>query len=116
MYCAGEMGRIFKIKKIGEVKKLQVRVLHGIKEELLPLVSLRGIGRVRARKLYAKGFKTLKDIKAADVQSLSRVELIGKKLAESIKKQATGKQEKDGQEETETESKLAEDQKTIADF
>jgi helicase len=116
LYCAGEIGRIFKIKKIGEVKRLQVRVRHGIKEELLPLVSLRGIGRVRARKLYTKGFKTLHDIKAADVQSLSRVELIGKKLAESIKKQAGGKQEKDGQDETAPETKKTEDQKTIADF
>lgn len=118
LYSMAEIGRIFKTKKIGEVKKLQLRVSHGIKEELLWLVSLRGIGRVRARKLYNSGFKTLKDIKVADIRALSNVELVGKKLAESVKRQAEGKGEKsEPDKETEKiEDTTTEDQKTLVDF
>ncbi len=113
LYSMGEIGRLFRAKKSGEVKRLQLRVNHGVKEELLPLVSLRGIGRVRARRLFAHGFKTLEDIKDADVRALSRVELIGKKLAESIKRQVEGKDEKAGNNEETTKE---EDQKTLIDF
>jgi helicase len=112
LYSMSEIARIFKIKRITEVKKLQIRVRHGIKEELLSLVSLRGIGRARARKLYANGFKTREDVRDADVAALARVELVGKKLAKSIKKQAEG-----GEKDTDTEEAgAADDQKTIADF
>jgi helicase len=113
LYSMGEIGRLSRVKKSREVKRLQLRVNHGVKEELLPLVSLRGIGRVRARRLFAHGFKTLEDIKDADVRALSRVELIGKKLAESIKRQAEGKDEKAGNNEETTKE---EDQKTLIDF
>jgi helicase len=118
LYSLSEIGRIFKIKKSGEIKKLQLRVRHGIKEELLQLVTLRGIGRVRARKLYARGFKTLKDVRDADIRALSRVELIGKKLAENIKKQPEGKGEKteNNQENGGIEETTKEDQKTLVDF
>ncbi len=113
LYCASEIGRIFKFKKTGDVKKLQIRVRHGIKEELLSLVSLRGIGRVRARKLYAGGFKTRRDVRDADAAALSRVELVGKKLAHSIKKQAEGRHEKT---KDSPETGNQEDQKTLIDF
>lgn len=119
LYSAGEIGRLFKAKKSGEVKRLQLRVRHGIKEELLPLISLRGIGRVRARKLFARGFKTLKDIKDADIRAISRVELIGKKLAESIKRQTGGEHEdaiKNREIENTEETAKKEAQRTLMDF
>ena len=113
LYSTVEIGRLFRVKKGGEVKRLRLRIRHGIKEELLLLVSLRGIGRVRARRLFARGFKTLKDIKEADIPALARVELVGKKLAESIKRQADGKNEKARDNE---EAMKKEDQKTLIDF
>ncbi len=87
LYSAVEIGRIFKTEKAGEINALRMRVRHGIREELLPLISLKGIGRVRARRLYARGFRTLQDLKKADASRIARVELIGEKLAVSIKKQ-----------------------------
>jgi helicase len=99
-----EIGKLFKIPKIREVLKLRVRVKHGIKEELLPLITLRGIGRARARRLFARGYRTLGDIRKADVKELSRVEMIGEKLAKSIKSQLEGKEEKVG---IERQSRLA---------
>ena len=54
-------------------------------EELLPLVKLRGIGRVRARMLYNNGFRKIADLRKASLQQIERV--IGSKVAESVKKQ-----------------------------
>lgn len=90
LYAAYEIGALFKFAKLGEVAKLRTRMRHGIKEELLELVSLRGVGRVRARRLHSKGYTTLKELKTASVEELARVELIGRKTAESIKKQLGG--------------------------
>jgi helicase len=87
LYSMIEVGRLFKLSKMGEVARLKERVKHGIKEELLELVSLRGIGRARARRLFVHGFKTLKDLKKAEIAQISRIELIGKKIAANIKKQ-----------------------------
>ncbi|MEE9611553.1 MAG: DEAD/DEAH box helicase [Desulfatiglandales bacterium] len=89
LYSMGEIGKIFKIRT-GDLMDLHNRLRHGVKKELLELVSLRGVGRARARNLFARGFKTLDDIKKADVKKLSEVRLIGQKMAESIKDQASG--------------------------
>jgi helicase len=59
------------IKK--ELKKLRVRLRYGIKEELIPLVSLKGIGRVRARVLFDSGFGSVSKIKEAKTEDLVRV-------------------------------------------
>jgi helicase len=37
------------------LKDFELRVKNGVREELLPLIRLRGIGRVRARRLYNNG-------------------------------------------------------------
>jgi len=67
--------------------KLRQRVRYGVKEELLELVSLRGIGRVRGRSLYKAGYRKLADIKRASVQELAQVPYIGPEIARSIKQQ-----------------------------
>ncbi len=87
MYSMAEIGRLTGYSKIGELKSIEARLKHGVKEELLELVSLKGVGRVRARALYNKGYKKLSNIRSASVNELSRVETIGEKLAQSIKTQ-----------------------------
>lgn len=87
LYAASEIGRVFKLKKVGELNKLRMRVHHGIREELLPLVSLKGIGRARARRLHASGLKGIQALKDASPARIARVKLIGPKIAISIKKQ-----------------------------
>ena len=46
------------------------------------------LGRVRARKLYHEGFKTLIDIQKATIEQLSAVPLLGPELAKKIQAQA----------------------------
>ncbi len=70
-----------------EFSDLNLRISHGIKYSLIPLVKLKGIGRIRARKLYNSGFTTIKSIAIAPVEKLAVVPLIGKNLANSIHEQ-----------------------------
>ncbi|MEK6905712.1 MAG: helicase-related protein [Nanoarchaeota archaeon] len=86
LYAAEELAALQDHKlAVKEIRKLRLRIQHGAKEELLPLLKLQGIGRIRSRKLYLHGVHDLGDIKKIDQTSLSQ--LIGKAVAESLKKQ-----------------------------
>ncbi len=86
LYGAEELAQIVGYREaVIEIRKLRVRVKDGVREELLSLLKLRGIGRIRARRLYSQGIKDLGDIKKADLTSLSQ--LLGNKIAEDVKKQ-----------------------------
>ncbi|MEM4397428.1 MAG: helicase-related protein [Candidatus Woesearchaeota archaeon] len=65
------------------IKKTRYRLEKGIKEELIPLTRLTGIGRIRARLLFKNGIKDIGDIKKTDLTALSQ--LLGKKIAENLK-------------------------------
>jgi len=68
-----------------KIERSDVRVKSGAKEELLPLLKLKNVGRVRARKLYTNKIKDLGDVKKASITLLA--ELIGKNVALDVKKQ-----------------------------
>ena len=70
--------------------ELQIRCDKGVKPELVPLVELEGIGRVRARGLFNAGFTGLDELKHASVTDLMKVPLIGPSLAKKIKEQVGG--------------------------
>jgi len=82
LYAAEEFAKLNKNRKIAkELKKLQLRMKNGIKEELLDLIRLKGIGRIKARKLYNAGIKSVGDIKK---NKIIAEKLIGKKTLEKI--------------------------------
>ncbi len=88
LYASGEIYKILghaEIKKITDI--LRIRVKHGIKEELIDFVSLKGIGRARARAIYRAGYKTISQLKNATLNDIVSIPMIGKNLAISIKKQ-----------------------------
>lgn len=80
---------------------LSKRIKHGVREELLELVSIPGIGRVRARILYNHGYRGLLDIAQAPVDELAKIRGIGPTLAEKIKKYFEGTGEGEGFEDEE---------------
>ncbi len=88
LYSLQEIASIFGYTTVKpEINNLRTRVRYGVKEELLQLTSLHGVGRVRARSLFNKGFKTYEDLQRADVKELSAIPSIGEKLARKIKQQ-----------------------------
>jgi len=86
LFGAEELARLQKnLGVITDIKKLRVRLKHGAKEELLPLLRLRNIGRVRARMLFRNNVKDVAALKSVDIATLNH--LLGNKLAINIKKQ-----------------------------
>ncbi|MDQ4050155.1 MAG: helix-hairpin-helix domain-containing protein, partial [Thermoproteota archaeon] len=70
-----------------ELYNLRTRIRYGVKEELLPLVLLEGIGRVKARALYNAGFIDVHAITKASEAKLASVPKIGPILAGKLKHQ-----------------------------
>ena len=92
VHSSHELAVLFKHKDMLEnLSKLKIRVEKGVKPELLPLASLKGIGRTRARILYNSGLRTIDEIKKAPIPKLTGLPLIGPKLAQNIKEQIGGK-------------------------
>ncbi len=84
LYSCQEISRILNFKDlISELIKLRVRVKHGLKEELLPLKKLRGIGRYKARKMFRAGLTTLQKVKGVKYELLAS--LIGPRTAVKVK-------------------------------
>ena len=65
--------------------KMELRIKYGVKEELIPLVELKGIGRKRARKLYNAGITSIEKLKKSDPLDVARI--VGPKVALNIFKQ-----------------------------
>jgi helicase len=86
LYASQELALLLGYKKLlNDLRKVRVRMKYGVKEELIPLVRLEQIGRVRARRLYNAGLKTILDLKKIPLSSLERI--VGTKVAAVIKKQ-----------------------------
>ena len=92
LYCSAELARMLHFQPLlKEVMKVRIRMMYGIKEELLPLVRLRQVGRVRARILFRNGIRDIGDVKKADISLLRR--LLGPHVAASVKEQVGQKTE-----------------------
>lgn len=86
LYACSEIARLTQREKIIPMTNvLRKRLKYGVKMELLPLVRIRNIGRVRARNLYNAGIKGVEDVKKAPKEKLAG--LIGKKTTEKILEQ-----------------------------
>jgi len=91
LYASHELARLFGHKDVlNNLDTVTERIEKGVKAELLPLVRLEGIGRVRARILNNAGLKTIDDLKKAPVEKLTSLPMIGPKLAKKIKDQVGG--------------------------
>ena len=91
LYASRELALLFHHRDLlPRITELLERVKRGVERELLPLVQLEGVGRVRGRVLYNAGFKTIEDLKKADITTLTNLPLIGPRLAKRIKEQVGG--------------------------
>jgi helicase len=93
--------------------ELVERVTKGVRKELLPLVKLEGIGRVRGRIIFNAGYKSIEDIRRASLEDLTNLPLVGPRLAKKIKEQVGGFVNKDEWERLESEEWK---QKALSEF
>ena len=76
---------------LAELAVLRTRLRSGIKEELVELASIRGVGRVRARAMHDAGLRSISDIRAASPARLATIRQIGPTVAASIMRAVSGK-------------------------
>ncbi|MFW9769946.1 MAG: DEAD/DEAH box helicase [Candidatus Thorarchaeota archaeon] len=87
-YAASEIARIVDAPDhIPPLHELRSRLRYGVKPEILELVNLKGIGRVRGRMLHNHDLTSLSDLYNVPIEKLARIPTIGSSIAESIKKQ-----------------------------
>ena len=85
-YCLREISKhVERADLLQELDDLRNRIVYGIREELLDLVRVKGIGRVRARILFKKGIKNLDDLRKIPVNKLADIDKIGSTIADNIK-------------------------------
>ncbi len=84
LYACEELARILQFRS-KDISRVRFRIRYGVKEELLPLLKLREIGRVRARLLFKHNLKSIRDIKAVDIDALGKI--LGKGIAVKVKEQ-----------------------------
>lgn len=70
-----------------ELRALNYRISNGIQQDLIPLVFLPNVGRVRARRLKMNGFD-LERIANSTPRDLERIQGFGERISESIVREA----------------------------
>ena len=92
VYSIQELSLLLGYKEIlKDIRKLRIRLQYGIREELLPLIRLKQVGRIRARKLFNSGIKTLDALRKTPIERLSTI--VGLAVAKNIGDQLEGKKE-----------------------
>ncbi|MDD3874195.1 MAG: ATP-dependent DNA helicase, partial [Methanosarcina sp.] len=115
MHVTAQLARLLDLKGAKEAAELEKRIHYGAGPELMNLLDVRGIGRVRARKLYEAGFRSTIELAGADPEKVAA--LLGPKIAERIFKQIGSGEEANKVFEPETpERSPSSGQKTINDF
>jgi len=85
-YCLREIAKhVERADLLEDLENMRRRIVYGIREELLELVKVKGIGRVRARALFKHKIKTLDDLAKIPVNKLAEIDKIGLTLADKIK-------------------------------
>jgi len=86
LFAAGRLAHAFHRRLARPFDDLALRVRYGVTEELLDLVRLRGIGRVRARMLYRAGFPDREALRQAPFARIEQA-LRSSALAEMVTRQ-----------------------------
>ncbi len=82
LHATAELARMFVPSFHPQVRDFETCMKNGIRRELLPLVRLRSIGRVRARRLFNNGISSPEAVRAAGIETVTRI--IGRGIAEQI--------------------------------
>ncbi|MDQ3869365.1 MAG: DEAD/DEAH box helicase [Thermoproteota archaeon] len=72
---------------LAEIYNLRSRIKYGVREELIPIVALEGIGRVRARALYDAGLTDTRKLAKVSNSKLAAISKIGPTVAAKLKEQ-----------------------------
>ncbi len=84
LYAMSELAELLSPSNTKIITELRIRVKNGIRKELLPLLEIDSVGRIRARALFNAGFTSQSSIRDARPSDLNTIPGIGIKLAEKL--------------------------------
>ena len=84
LYSMSELSELVSPNTTKMIAELEIRISNGVRKELLPLLEIDSIGRVRARSLFNAGFTSQSSIREAKPSELSEIAGIGSKLADKL--------------------------------
>ncbi|MCL5730580.1 MAG: DEAD/DEAH box helicase [Candidatus Thermoplasmatota archaeon] len=84
LHSLSELATIYRKQVKADIEGLAIRIRAGVKAELIDLLRIREVGRVRARRLYSAGYRTVRSIAEANVPDISRLRGFSAKLAQTI--------------------------------
>jgi len=106
VHASRHLAGLFAPHLVRPIEEMELRTKHGIKKELLPLIRLRGIGRVRARRLFDDGIDSIEALRAAGQEKVSRI--LGQGIAAQVFEQLDGVREEI--------QEISEEQSTLSRF
>ncbi|HYA32772.1 MAG TPA: helicase-related protein, partial [Candidatus Bathyarchaeia archaeon] len=81
-HALAELAAYLKVPARKQARELTARIQFGINKELLDLVQLKNVGRVRGRKLHDAGFTSRKELKNAPFETIAA--LLGPAVASDV--------------------------------
>lgn len=72
-YSLSRLSSLYKPEIRTQLERLNLRIKEGVREDVIELTVIPGIGRVRARRLYQSGFNSIRSVSTASVEQLSRI-------------------------------------------
>ena len=103
LHASAELARMFVSGFYSDIRECETCMKNGIRRELLPLIRLRGIGRVRARRLFNHGITSPDEIKKHTPEEVTRI--LGQGISEQIFAQLERKDRKTGPETVDTDAR-----------
>ena len=94
MHSLAELSKHLDLGITFRAEQLSVRLHYGAGQDLLSLLDLKGVGRVRARKLHQSGITNREKLKSTDPGEIAR--LLGPKIAEKVLLQLAREERMDG--------------------
>ncbi|MCL5802658.1 MAG: ATP-dependent DNA helicase [Candidatus Thermoplasmatota archaeon] len=81
-YSLARLSSMYKAEIRRDLENLNYRIKEGVREEIINLTMISGIGRVRARRLFSSGLKTLEDISRSTPELISLIPGFSTRLAQ----------------------------------
>jgi len=82
LHATSQLARLFAPKFYPQINECEICMKNGTRRELLPLIRLRGIGRVRARRLFNNGMTSPEEIKKHPREEIARI--LGQSITDQI--------------------------------
>lgn len=89
-YSLSRLSSLYKPEIRTSLERLNLRIKEGIREDIIQITMIPGIGRVRARRLYKSGLTSVQAISGAQAQDISKIFGFSDRLAKDTIRYARG--------------------------